>query len=87
MERANFFVHFVGWGGEKTGAYSEAALGFGADSLADVNLWGLVSFCCLYRDFGDFLIFLSWEIYRDFREDTYLRSLLERVVEARKGKV
>lgn len=30
---------------------------------------------------------LSWEIYRDFREDTYLRSLLERVAEARNGKV
>lgn len=61
MERANFFVHFVGWGVEKTKACSGGIRGLVADFRVDSDLCSLVSFCFLCRDLGVFLILLLWD--------------------------
>lgn len=79
MERANFFVHFVGWGVEKTKACSGGIRGLVADFWVDSDLCSLVSFCCLCRDLGVFLILLLWGFPRGIREGTPFRRLLEGV--------
>ena len=69
MERANFFVHFVGWGGEKRRLAPGGLRGLVADSWADSDLCSLASFCCLCRDFGVFLILILWGFSRGFGEE------------------
>lgn len=84
-ERANFFVHFVGWGGEKRRLAPGGILGLVADFWTDSDLCSLVSFCCLCRDLGVFLILILWGFLREFGKETPFRRLLEGVVEARDG--
>lgn len=87
MERANFFVHFVGWGGEKRRLAPGGILCLVADFWADSELCSLVSFCCLCRDLGVFLILLLWGFPRGFGEGTPFRRLLEGVAGVRNGEV
>lgn len=79
MERANFFVHFVGWGGEKRRLVPGGIPCLVADFWVDSGLCSLVSFCCLCRDLGVFLILLLWGFPRGFGEETPFRRLLEGV--------
>lgn len=87
MERANFFVHFVGWRGEKRRLAPGGLRGLVADFWDDSGLCGLVSFCCLCGDLGGFLILLLWGFPREIREGTPFRRLLEGVAGMRNGEV
>lgn len=87
MERANFFVHFVGWRGEKRRLAPGGILGLVADFWDDSDLCSLASFCCLCRDLGVFLILLLWGFPREFGEETPFRRLLEGVAGVRNGEV
>lgn len=87
MERANFFVHFVGWGGEKRRLAPGGILDLVADFWVDFDLCSLVSFCCLCGDLDVFLILILWGFPREFREETLFRRLLEGVAGVRNGEV
>lgn len=87
MERANFFVHFVGWRGEKRRLAPGGLRGLVADFWVDFDLCSLVSFCCLCGDLGVFLILFLWGFSRGIREGTPFRRLLEGVAGVRNGEV
>lgn len=87
MERANFFVHFVGWGGEKRRLAPGGLLGLVADFWVDFDLCSLVSFCCLCGDLGVFLILILWGFSRGFGEERPFRRLLEGVAGTRNEEV
>ena len=61
--------------------------GLVTDFLVDFDSCSLVSFCCLCRDLGVFLILLLWGFPRGLGEGTPFRRLLKGVAGVRNGEV